>query len=222
MDWASFSSTYVTSYKRGRFGALAYPDVTVCNLNTLVDDDRLSKSLQSFCDTKNMSYNAAVKVLMNRTDMEFIAYGSTLEELIDSCDVAGERCKMEDWNQIVPYGAGWGVCYTLNTERFGRPEGIGIYNSISIKMSIETSKYCASISDQEGVRVTVHERGSFPDPNTGVTLAPAEAHALGLRVQKVKMAGWPYTRCEKDHLKPFYDSPEVNYEPVSPKSATSV
>ncbi|GMH86757.1 hypothetical protein TrST_g13158 [Triparma strigata] len=205
--WISFETTLVPTFHNSR-AALQFPDVTVCNLNTLVDDDRLPDNLTKFCNTSDLSWNMTVNTLNEIVDSDLIAYGARLDELVFGCEVAGEDCQPTDWKQVVPYGAGWGVCYTLSGERFGKPEGIGIFNSIELRMFLDSEKYCASISSGEGVRVTVHERGSFPDPNTGVTLGPAQTHHLGVKAQKVvKQSGYFFPECEKKE-KPFYQAAE--------------
>lgn len=207
LSWVSFDTTLVPTFHNER-SSLRYPDVTVCNLNTLVDDDRLPGTLTTFCNTSDLSWNQTLEMLNGVTDGDLIRYGSTLDELVAGCEIGGEDCVKSDWKQVVPHGAGWGVCYTLSGERFGRPEGIGIFNAIELRMFIDSDKYCASISAGEGVRVTVHERGSFPDPNTGITLGPAQTHHLGVKMEKVvKLSGWPYPECEKSSV-PFYQSSE--------------
>mmetsp|Transcript_9068 Transcript_9068/g.18332 ORF Transcript_9068/g.18332 Transcript_9068/m.18332 type:complete len:483 (+) Transcript_9068:50-1498(+) len=212
-SYFEFNSTYITTLQTSRSN-LVWPDVTVCNNNVLYTRDEgeqaLPPDLSKYCN-ETTTFNESVKVLGELTASEYRKYGSNIDEFIMSCEVEGVSCKdPKYWKATVPDTFSWGLCYTLDASQFGRPTGLGVWNAIELELNLQSELYCGSIAQDVGARITLHEQGSWPDPNEGYTLAASSKYMIGIGMSKILRLGEPYTACESE--KKFYPSTEPCYE----------
>ena len=193
---------------------MSFPVVTLCNNNVIYTrtegEQALPEELQEFCNNTKQ-YDEAVKVLGNLSASEFQRYGANVEDFINGCDIEGVSCvDPKYWTASVPDTFAWGLCYSLDTSLFDKPSGLGIWNSISLELNLESDMYCGSISPDVGARMAVHEQGSWPNPNEGYTLASSSSYLVEIGLKRVIRLGEPYTACESEKI--FYPSTEPCYE----------
>jgi hypothetical protein len=173
-------------------------------------EQALPFELEQFCNS-TQPYDSAIKILGNLSASDFQKYGSNVEDFIAGCDIAGISCEdPKYWTESVPDTFAWGLCYTLDTRTFERPSGLGVWNAISLELNLESDLYCGSIATDVGARITLHEHGSWPDPNEGFTLAASSSYLVAIGLQKVLRLGNPYTKCESNKI--FFPSTEPCYE----------
>jgi hypothetical protein len=133
---------------------------------------------------------------------ELLEYGGTLKDLVTYCDVNGVECTDEEWEAVVPGGTDWGKCWTLTPSAANsKAKGVGVDNAINLELNLQEDYFCAALSESVGLQLSVHERNTWPNPNTGITLSPAANWNLGMQTLKTVNLPWPYSDCDVDAKK---------------------
>ncbi|XP_053398354.1 degenerin mec-10-like [Mercenaria mercenaria] len=223
---------------RLNFRPLAFPAMTFCNMNPLkythiFDYDTLTKiDLQQWVadyegDTSwlNDYINEDVLEEHNSTRDKYDAWksrfltefrnlsaenrsavGHQKEDFIHSAVFSGHRMKLTSFKKVLSHV--YGNCYTLDEDKL-IARGSGHKNSLKIVFNIETEEYLEDYTSAYGVRMVLHEKGTYPLPEgEGLTLSSRSETHIGLRMSRILRLGGKYGDCtsgdkfeEKYHIK---------------------
>ena len=150
-----------------------FPLITVCNLSPLQQDRVRNTSYAQACNASaTEAFDSPPRSLNQLTDKQLKEYGQPLRSLVVNCSVQGRGCEYSDWTAVVPNAIESGVCYTLNTSRFGVAWGVGAEYGIEVLLDVQQAQYCRWVQEA-GALVIVYESELFPNTNLGLTFSPA-------------------------------------------------
>ncbi|XP_045198345.2 amiloride-sensitive sodium channel subunit gamma-2-like [Mercenaria mercenaria] len=132
--------------------------------------------------------------------------GHQKEDFIHSAVFSGHRMKLTSFKKVLSHV--YGNCYTLDEDKL-IARGSGHKNSLKIVFNIETEEYLEDYTSAYGVRMVLHEKGTYPLPeDEGLTLSSRFETHIGLRMSRVLRLGGKYGDCtngnefeEKYHIK---------------------
>ncbi|XP_061195533.1 acid-sensing ion channel 4-A-like [Saccostrea echinata] len=123
-----------------------------------------------------------------------IRSGHQIGIMLMDCSYNGHKCYSHDFTLINT--AEYGNCFTLHSEKFIAKEA-GPKSGLSLIFFTENDEYIDSISQGYGLRLHVHQPGSFPNPYDKGLSIPTSFHSnIGLRVRDIKRVTPPYRQCE--------------------------
>lgn len=182
---------------------LAFPAVTICNLNQyrvdvcneihpeLVDGLRgvqLAHILSTIVPNVSSSLCDEVDANLTNLTIENLAFTSRdrFDEFILYCFFAGERCKESDFT---PFYTEIGYCYTFNSyEVRQRYEALssGAQAGLHLVVNIDQSQHVLSNTLDAGVKVVVHRQDEPPRPEAlGVAIPPGTNGFVSIRQRNV-------------------------------------
>ncbi|XP_062568259.1 acid-sensing ion channel 3-like [Saccostrea cucullata] len=123
-----------------------------------------------------------------------IRSGHQIDMMLMDCSFNGHKCYPQDFTLInTPE---YGNCFTLHSEKFISKEA-GPKSGLSFIFFTENDEYVDSISQGYGLRLQVHNPGTFPNPSDKGLSIPTSFHSnIGLLVRDVKRVPPPYRECE--------------------------
>ncbi|XP_060606460.1 degenerin mec-10-like [Ruditapes philippinarum] len=123
--------------------------------------------------------------------------GHQRKDFIHSAVFSGHRMKLSIFEEMQSHL--YGNCYTLDEDKL-IARGSGHKNSLYIVFNIETAEYLHDITSAYGVRMVLHERGTFPLPeDEGLTLSSQFETHIGLRLTRVVRLGGKFGDCTDGH-----------------------
>ncbi|XP_060606461.1 degenerin mec-10-like [Ruditapes philippinarum] len=123
--------------------------------------------------------------------------GHQKEDFIHSAVFSGHRMKLSIFEEMQSHL--YGNCYTLDEDKL-IARGSGHKNSLYIVFNIESAEYLHDITSAYGVRMVLHERGTFPLPeDEGLTLSSQFETHIGLRLTRVVRLGGKFGDCTDGH-----------------------
>nr|XP_011416546.2 degenerin-like protein unc-105 [Crassostrea gigas] len=129
--------------------------------------------------------------------------GHSISDMIVSCAFNGNECYENNFTlfQSLEYGN----CYTFQDSSYITKRS-GPLLGLRLNLNIETNEYVADYMDAFGLRLVIHEPGTFPFPEEeGFTLNPRYETTIGMRLVSYRRASEPHGQCEsgKDFIKMF-------------------
>ena len=183
-------------------GGIAFPAVTICNLNpfkksvyeSMVDMSALSAILSLYTNLRSETcFNETFIDILNQGNVSYrhiqkVARHQAVD-LIVSCTFAGEECNHTDFSEVLTR---LGYCYTFNSGRIAdRPllksRGIGTRYGLSLILNVQQYEYLDwQLRLDAGVKVAVHSQEQPPVPDDiGIAIAPGRNMFIGIRQKNV-------------------------------------
>ena len=175
--------------------SIQFPAVTLCNTNSFrksyLDENNLTGLVQSafqleITNSSNYYQNqcSEYKMTRNRSFRQVaMEGGQKLEEFVIDCSFVGLPCNIK--KEFVPTLTHLGVCYTFNTGKnfsLRQVKGSGYRHDLELVLNIEQHLYGATVDNDAGIRVTVHNPEHPPRPlDVGVSVPPGKAAFISLR-----------------------------------------
>ena len=181
--------------------SIQFPAVTLCNTNSFrksyLDEKNLTELVQSafqleitnssnyyneYQDQCSQYKNSPVA---RNTSFRQVAIegGQKLEDFVMNCSFVGLPCDIEE--EFVPTLTQLGVCYTFNTGKnhsLRQAQGSGYRHDLELVLNIEQHLYGATVDNDAGIRVTIHNPEHPPRPlEVGVSVPPGKGAFISLR-----------------------------------------
>ncbi|XP_060554639.1 degenerin mec-10-like [Ruditapes philippinarum] len=127
------------------------------------------------------------------TDEERLKAGHQKEDFIHSASFSGFKLPRSKFRTI--QSRMFGNCFTLDDDEVVA-RGSGRKNSLYIVLNIETEEYLEQFTSSYGIRMVIHEKGTYPLPEKeGITLGFKTETHVGLRVTTMDRLGGKYGKC---------------------------
>ncbi|CAC5423530.1 SCNN1B [Mytilus coruscus] len=109
------------------------------------------------------------------------------------CTYAGQSCERSSKNIVTP---DYGNCYTLQSRRYISGTS-GPLGGMTLTINLENHEAIEKMTESFGLRLTLHEVGSFPLPlEKGMTISGGFETSLALKLTTIQRQGPPYGDCE--------------------------
>lgn len=84
---------------------------------------------------------------------------------------------------------------------------------LTLEFNIQQSEYISALAPDAGIRVSIHERGTYPFPeDDGFTISPGSASSVALRqVNNVLYKKKMYLYRKMSNIYPYYTTKHQNY-----------
>ncbi|XP_061175625.1 degenerin deg-1-like [Saccostrea echinata] len=120
--------------------------------------------------------------------------GHTIADMLVSCAFNGNECYHNNFSlfQSLEYGN----CYTFQDTSYITKRS-GPLLGLRLTLNIETFEYVKDYMDAFGMRLVIHEPGTFPFPEEeGFTLNPRFETTIGMKMVTIQRASEPHGNCE--------------------------
>ncbi|KAL4218107.1 ligand-gated sodium channel [Mactra antiquata] len=166
--------------------------------DALENDTEVAKQYYEEMDDSYLASFKYSSVAATMTDEELEKYGHRKKDLIMSCVWQGKACSPA--NFTYQRNNFYGNCYTMNTFDNGMPSMTTNYAGplmgLVLELNIEQDEYIPALSPDAGVRVLIHERGTFPTPeDDGVSVAPGFKTSIGIAKTLLTRLPPPHADC---------------------------
>lgn len=175
--------------------SLAFPAVTICNLNNLKRSYLEAAGLDfssflevdfecSLCNQSAINDTVGAKGL-NITRI-LLEGGHKVEDLISDCNFNGQRCSVDNF---IPVLTRFGVCYSFNSDRtnISSLHGTGPRFGLKLTVGIEQDEYTSTLNGDAGISLVIHSQEEPSEPTeAGITIPPGHAARVGLRKKIVR------------------------------------
>ena len=212
------SNPTTTSTTVVRQETLAFPAVTICNLNIVKRSyleelgsagvnisDLLDVDLTcSSCNQSNINVDAEGLNLTRIT----LEGGHQVEDLILSCYFNGKKCSIDNFTPVLTR---LGVCYSFNSgpANISTLTGTGPRFGLQLVVDIEQEEYAATLNADAGIALIVHSQGEPGEPtDAGITIPPGHAARIGLR-KKIVRDQSKTSMCRQAHSNDFNFLPDI-------------
>ncbi|XP_021348423.1 acid-sensing ion channel 1-like isoform X2 [Mizuhopecten yessoensis] len=140
-------------------------------------------------------------------ESELEQYGHTIEDLLMSCTFEGYPCSTKNFTYL--HNSKYGNCYTFNHHKNNLSAITSSYAGplmgLVMEFNIEQGEYVESLAPEAGVRVLVHERGTFPIPDDdGFYIAPGFVSSVGIQEIQITRLPPPHASCADHGVKTNY------------------
>ncbi|XP_060588552.1 degenerin unc-8-like [Ruditapes philippinarum] len=121
--------------------------------------------------------------------------GHQKEDMIMSASFAGS---LENISYFQNFSSSkYGNCFTVSSPRYVAWRS-GPSHGIKMTLNLEIDEYVSNFSTGYGVRLLLHEPGTYPLPtDEGITLGPGTETNIGLKMVRISRLGKPYSNCVK-------------------------
>ena len=168
---------------------LDFPAVSICNLNVLRKDYLQRMGLEvlirdpMFRDIHRAENLQICSARLQHLNLPDITYQSLLEQgtdellnLVVGCHFQGRICSIDTHN-FVPTMTRFGVCYTFNSGKGGKPiqkaYGTGSILGLRLTVNATQDQYIATTNkDDAGLKIVVHNQADPPQPDVHGIAAP--------------------------------------------------
>lgn len=187
------SGPTATTISLHREQEIAFPAVTICNLNMLrfdyLDKLDLAKTVQAVLIDTEEGLDACIhdlnnisKGLPNITYQRFFEEGKhELESFIIGCSYLGRNCSI-DSSTFVPILTRIGVCYTFNgghgEQQILTTSGTGAKLGLRLLVNVSQHEYAASPNLDAGVKIAIHRQSEPPEPDDQGIAVPTGTNAF--------------------------------------------
>ncbi|XP_062611576.1 amiloride-sensitive sodium channel subunit alpha-like [Saccostrea cucullata] len=120
--------------------------------------------------------------------------GHAISDMLVSCAFNGNECYHSNFSlfQSLEYGN----CYTFQDTSYITKRS-GPLLGLRLTLNIETFEYVKDYMDAFGMRLVIHEPGTFPFPEEeGFTLNPNFETTIGMKLVTIQRASEPHGNCE--------------------------
>ncbi len=204
-------------------GNVPFPDITVCNLNTIANVPNIMKKLKQYesmmkmvmtdadwtiADPILLSYLLEPTALFQNMDMDSVIMNNFNTSFIVDCNWHGQssstiadpdvRIYCKENLKVSLFSPEYGLCFTFSPKAL--PSDIMGYTGIFyldnfMKWSMPYFRMSLSEPFATGVRLAVHEAGTVPVMSTGINIASGLHTTIRIQVTKRKMLPPPYSTC---------------------------
>ncbi|XP_060066508.1 acid-sensing ion channel 1-like [Ylistrum balloti] len=134
-------------------------------------------------------------------------YGHQIEDLLMSCTFQGYPCSTKNFTYV--HNSKYGNCFTFNHHKNNQTTISSSYPGplmgLVMEFNIEQSEYVESLAPEAGVRVLVHQRGTFPVPDDdGFYIAPGFVTSVGIHEVRITRLPPPHASCAEQAVKTDY------------------
>ncbi|WAR16926.1 SCNNG-like protein, partial [Mya arenaria] len=166
--------------------------------NALENDTETAEQFYADMDdshTAKLAYATMAATL--RTD-EFKKYGHQIEDLLISCVYQGMACSPKNFTYL--RNNLYGNCYTFNAFDNGHDSlstnYAGPLMGLTLDLNIEQDEYIAALAPDAGVKVVIHERGTYPIPeDEGLSLSPHRKTSISMEKASITRLPPPHADC---------------------------
>lgn len=164
----------------------------------LENNTEMAQKFYGEMDESFMAKFAYSDTAANMSDSEVIKYGHQIENLIMTCTWKGMRCSPQNFTYT--RNTKYGNCFTFNSKDNGREiltsDYAGPLMGLSLELNIEQDQYVSSLSNEAGVRVMVHKRGTYPFPeDEGFSIPPGYKSSIGITQTEIIRLPPPHADC---------------------------
>ncbi|XP_062572375.1 amiloride-sensitive sodium channel subunit gamma-like [Saccostrea cucullata] len=141
----------------------------------------------AFYKTSSSEINAGIayaSTALLEDDDVIEEFGHQKMDMITSCVFAGNLCSPENFTYL--HNSKYGNCYTFNSIKDPNPPLYTYYAGplmgMTLEFNIQQDEYISALAPDAGIRVSIHERGTYPFPeDDGFTIAPGMATSVALK-----------------------------------------
>ncbi|XP_069137183.1 amiloride-sensitive sodium channel subunit beta-2-like [Argopecten irradians] len=140
-------------------------------------------------------------------ESELEQYGHQIEDLLMSCTYGGYPCSVKNFTYT--HNSKYGNCYTFNHHKNNQTSATSMYPGplmgLVLEFNVEQDEYVEALAPEAGLRVHVHERGSYPIPDDdGFYIAPGFLTSVGLQEIRITRLPPPHAGCAEKGVKTDY------------------
>ncbi|XP_033750683.1 LOW QUALITY PROTEIN: acid-sensing ion channel 1-like [Pecten maximus] len=140
-------------------------------------------------------------------ESELQEYGHQIDDLLMSCTFQGYPCSVKNFTYT--HNSKYGNCYTFNHHKNNQSTVSSSYPGplmgLVMEFNIEQNEYVESLAPEAGVRVLIHERGSYPIPDDdGFYIAPGFVTSVGIQEVRITRLPPPHASCADHGVKTDY------------------
>ena len=208
--------------------SIQFPAITLCNTNSFrksyLERKNLTELVQSafqlvitnssnFLDEYQNQCSAQKATTAGNATFRQVAVegGQKLEDFVIDCNFVGLPCSIKE--EFIPTLTELGLCYTFNSGQnypLRQVHGSGYRHDLEVVLNIEQHQYGATVDNDAGVRVTVHNPEHPPQPlERGISIPPGKGAfiSLGARTfedkSETKTCKAPRSPAEFDFLRNY-------------------
>ncbi|XP_052701236.1 degenerin unc-8-like [Crassostrea angulata] len=128
-------------------------------------------------------------------------FGHQKTDMITSCVFSGQQCSPANFTYL--HNSKYGNCYTFNSANDPNPQLYTYYAGplmgLTLEFNIQQSEYISALAPDAGIRVSIHERGTYPFPeDDGFTISPGSASSVALRQVYISRLEPQHGNCSKN------------------------
>ena len=186
---------------------LAFPAVTVCNMNPVSRSFAEERGISSFVkfffgsgsnffqpdtgDCRSIVSNAGLADSTLSFERLFREGSGSADTLIKSCTFSVNGTSSVDCRgDTTPVLTEFGLCHTFNVFSDEVPDTFfqlgGSKYGLRMILNISQDDYTASLNNDAGIVVNVHDRHNFPDPfENGIAVGPGNHARIGISSRRI-------------------------------------
>ena len=191
-----------TTISLSRRNNVAFPAVTVCNLNRFRLDALQERNLSGFirsafvlneledCEAAldNFTLSGAIDIPAVEVDYEELTNDTrtVLEDFIVDCYFAGRKCNVTE--MFEPVFTSLGICYTFNSGRMKElavASGTGQRQGLTLFVNVDQFRYSSPID--AGVKIAIHPQSEPPLPDDqGIGIPTGRNAFISIRERRIE------------------------------------
>ncbi|XP_033644289.1 uncharacterized protein LOC117303933 [Asterias rubens] len=168
-------------------------------------------------NSKSEDYSDIINVA-NPTREELDVLGHQAEDLILQCTFDKRPCNYTDFHKF--QNSQFGNCFTYNhgrNETARETSKSGSQYGLHLTLFIEQPEYVGLFSPESGVRISVDDWQTTPNPeDTGLTASTGQATSIAIRKTFIDRLGGKYSNCT-DGSDTLFESDFFTYSPLACK-----
>ncbi|XP_052259151.1 amiloride-sensitive sodium channel subunit beta-2-like [Dreissena polymorpha] len=166
--------------------------------NVLRNNTEMAEDFYRSMDDGHVAILAYSDVAANMNGEELRTYGHQSEDMIISCTWQGMACSPDNFTYV--RNNMYGNCYTFNAFDNGQDPLTTNYPGplmgLTLELNIEQGQYVPALAQDAGVKIVIHERGTYPIPeDAGLSLPPGMKTSIGLDKTEYKRLPPPHADC---------------------------
>ncbi|KAJ8304243.1 hypothetical protein KUTeg_017826 [Tegillarca granosa] len=168
------------------------------NMWDALDDKSMEQQYYKGGSQECSAMFAYSSIASTMTDAEIKKYGHSEKDLLMSCRWNGNPCSPKNFTYV--YNVKYGNCYTFNHFNNGLPaletNYPGPLLGLVLEFNIEQKEYIPVLAPDSGLRVMIHERGSYPFlEDDGFLISPGFLTSVGISKTKISRLPAPHGKC---------------------------
>ncbi|KAL5010552.1 hypothetical protein ScPMuIL_012857 [Solemya velum] len=171
------------------------------NINITVEDwdDLVDDSYFNNIDGDRAAYLEIQGLYMNLSEDERRTYGHQLDTMMLSCVFNEYRCSPLNFSYF--HNPKHGNCFVFNSganDPILTTQHSGSTYGLSLELYIEHNDYIASLANDAGIRIEIHNQTHMPFPEDyGYSLFPGARNSIGISMVEIRREIYPYGDCNK-------------------------